>query len=388
MRAALAIAAVLLSLPLHAHANPLCDSQQRREELYRSMVPFKDALKERRYADLDRHFNSLLINVKAGQINDNEAGRWFAYAFNSESVAAGPLHREWMEQFPRSQAARIAGAYYYVTRGYAARGRKFASDTAQEQFEAMTREFKRALVLLEEADGIGPKSSLAVSERINMAAAMGGRSSGDVRKLYEQGLRDFPRSLQIRIAYIAKSPPKWGGSIEQLTAIEGEAANLPPADRRYVRYVVLNEIGGVYEMLEQKDLAVDAYAKSLPLCPGFDDALQRLIALYQAAKNLDALLPLLDESIARHPTKGDAYATRGWLYGERKMWERSHQDYKKAAEYGSPYGFSGLAWHYEKGMAVATDYPKAVELYELAYTRGDKSARQKADNVRRGAGIK
>jgi tetratricopeptide (TPR) repeat protein len=223
--------------------------------------------------------------------------------------------------------------------------------------------------------------------RISMMTASGD-PHGRARDIYQSAIKSYPETLQVRVEWISRSHPKWEGSVKQLEAVIDEAKTLPKKDDlRYISYLVYEEIGSAYEYADNRKRAAASYAKAIPLCPGLDQSLTRLISLQQDAKDHDALVPAVDQYIERYPRSGWAYAVRGWSFQQRNKWPEAVRDYEKSSQLGNAAGYEGLAWLTEWGYGVKHDYRRAIELYEIAAENGSKTAKQKADNIRKGAGI-
>ena len=386
-RAVRCLAVAIALMPLAAVALPLCDSVEQRVAFFRGMDPWRKALTDKKFEELDRQFNGLIAAYESGKMTDHELHRWFElfYAWNP---GREPLHDDWVRAYPNSAAAHLGSAYHYMARGFNARGTEFSDKTSDSQLQAMGGEFRNSFYALDKADARMKKSTLGVAMRIRMLAASGDPGGRIRRELYETALKKYPDTLQVRVQWIAMSHPKWGGSVKQLKDAESEAKPLGQDDRRYIEYLVTEELGSVYYWSKDYPRAAEYYEKAIPLCPGLDGAANDLIHLYKDTKNFDALIPLLDRYVEKNPRSGWAYAMRGWANLEKKLWTQSFKDYEKSASLGHSDGFEGLAWHYERGIAVKPDYARAIDLYELAATNGSSTAGQKADNVRKGAGIK
>jgi tetratricopeptide (TPR) repeat protein len=270
-----AAALLFVLLPAPASAYLLCDDAAKLKEFNQAIRTWNGSLSDKRYAELDRHFSALHAAHESGKLTDAEVMRWYRL-FESANAGNEPLHLEWIAAYPRSQAAYIALAVHMVERGFAARGRDFADKTSPLQFKGMADAFAKAIAALDKADTLSRKPTLSLAIRIRIAAAAG--SKPDERQLYRTAITKYPDTLIARIRFIRVSHPKWGGSIEQLTGIATDAKSLPEADRRYVEYLVFQEIGSV--LVDQRDWrrAAEVYEKSVPLCPGFDDGLDNAIA--------------------------------------------------------------------------------------------------------------
>src|SRR4030095_8633592 len=109
-----------------------------------------------------------------------------------------PLMTEWARLHPRSPAAHLALANYYLAVGFAARGQEFASKTSEAQFRAMGEAFRSAFQELDIADKYLKKPTLSISMRIWLGAASGSMRSSPT-ELYKKAIKDFPDTMQVRI---------------------------------------------------------------------------------------------------------------------------------------------------------------------------------------------
>lgn len=382
MRRAALAAAVLLSAPA-AHALVLCDSMEQRSAFFRSLDPWRNALTAKRYEDLDRHYNQLIAETAAGRMTDQELHRWFEL-FSRANAGREPLHEDWIRAYPKSAAARLAIAYYYTAVGWNSRGTAYASETSNAQFQAMGESFRRSFQALPAAEALMEKPSLVAALKLDMLGAVADKDR--LSEAYRDALKRFPDSLEVRVTWINYSVPKWGGSVEQVEKSIPDAKPLTAPDRRYIEYLVNQHLGASYRQ-EDPERAIGYYQKAIPMCPGLEGALTQMIHLLKDRKDFAKLVPALDTYIDRFPRSGWAYSMRAWTYVERKDWPPAYRDYEKAASLGHSEGYEGLAWMTEWGYGTKSDYRKAIDLYETAAANGSKTAREKADKIRKAAGI-
>ena len=375
------------TLPFGVAAMPLCDSTEQRQAFYKALEPWQKSLEQKRFAEADKHFNALIADTAAGKMNDQELHRWFE-VFYKWNPGREPLHEDWIRQFPNSAAAYLAAAYHYEARGWNSRGGEYSSKTSDSQFQAMGQEFRKAFENLTRAEGLMARPTLAAAMRMWMMAAAGDRRN-QVRDIYRSAIKSFPETVQVRVIWVTLSHPKWGGSIDQLKDVVGDARSLNANDRRYIEYLVNEELGHAYRDADEPKRAAEYYGKAIPMCPGLDGALTADLKMHQAQKNYEAIIPLATTYIERYPRGNWGWAMRGWAHVERKEYDRAAYDYERGALYGSSYAQEGLAWLTEWGHGgVKQDYGKAIELYEIAAANGSPTAAQKAEKIRKGIGVK
>jgi len=370
-----------------AAAHVLCDSVEKRTAFNNEMNPYRKALEQKRYADLDRKLNALIEETREGKMNDQELNRWFEL-FRKPSVGLEPLHEDWIRAYPRSAAAHLAQAYYYEGRGFNARSSEYSSNVSPAQFEAMGLEFRKAFDSLRKAEALMARPTLPAAKAIWMHGVTGDGKGKRIEDMYRSAIKTWPETVEIRVRWVIFSHPKWYGSIERLKEIPGEARTLSKEDQRYIQYLVFQELGSAYQMSEDYKKAAEYYASAIPLCPGLDNALTKAMQMYRDRNDFDALIPASTTYIERNPGAGWGYEMRGWAHTKRKEWSEAARDYEKGAKFGSRYSQEGLAWLVEWGHGVKQDYARAIELYETAAANGSSTAAAKAEKIRKGTGLK
>jgi tetratricopeptide (TPR) repeat protein len=387
MKIRVAIALALFLAPPAAHAFVFCEDGAAREAFQIGLASWEKALEEKRYADLDAHFNALLDSHEAGNISDALVKRAFA-VFENADAGHEPRHFDWIRESPRSRAAYLALGYHYTARAFAAQGTQHSEAISRVQQAAMDEEARKALIAFGDADKLAKKPTLSIASRIRLAAAHPGSHGVKPGTLYRDAIKTFPDTLEVRIQYIKASHPKRGGSMKQLASIGEDAKSMPPEDYRYVQYLVYQEMASVQETAKNDRAAVDLYEKSVALCPGLDASLVRLGQVHARMKDHASVIAAMGTLIERYPRNGWAHSMRGDAYRETGKFARSFVDYQRAAELGYGPGFEGLAWFHETGTLVPKDVGKAVDLYMTAYARNVEGAKAKADNLRASLGAK
>ena len=249
-----------------------------------------------------------LKGLDAGTESDATVQREFA-TFQNSKPGNEPLHVEWVRKFPKSRAAHLALGYYYQSHGFAARGDEFANKTSREQFAAMEDLFRQAMVELDAADALG-KTSLTAAKRVAMAPASADPSQPGCDEPLprdDQGLSENASIASIRRV----SAPKWGGSMRKLASIIDDAKGLPPADKRYIEYLVYRRwpTPTPAPRTSRRSAAKpgkrrNTTRRASPLCPGLDVSLRYLIALYSRMEDIPNLMRTSTLMIERHPRSG------------------------------------------------------------------------------------
>jgi tetratricopeptide (TPR) repeat protein len=381
-----------------ANAYELCDVPGKQKQFYASNKPLRGLLKDRKFRELDSKMSAMLAAQQAGRMTDAQVHLAFSGLVN-DHASWGPLLREWVSQFPKSQSARLALGYHLADKGWAVRGSKFAYETSPEQLALMDDYFRAALSAYDEADARGRKLSVSVAQRMNMAATTSSLGL-DVSRLYREGIKRYPETLQVRIEYVYKSAPKWGGSVEQLESIVDDASTLPPADKRYIQYLVYHELGSFYWCAEGEGCGagkkrngenakqvIGYYEKSIAMCPGLDDSLDSLRRYLQERRNYTALIESTSRMIERNPRQATAFASRGFAYAHMHKFREAFADYERAALLGDGYSTKQLAGFYESGTVVPKDARKAIDLYLIAESRNGDGARKEAERLSKTSGV-
>ena len=366
-------------------ANEFCDVVGKVREHRAATETAWEAFKAKEMDAVEKYFGGMLAEHEAGRLSDAHLGRAFEI-FTCSDAFCEPLILEWVRRYPRSPAAHLALAHHYAAVGFSSRGSEYASKTTDTQFFAMGEAFRKAFQALETADKYAKKPSLSASVRVWLGMASGGVRPGPT-ETYRGAIKAFPDTLQVRIRYIYASAPKWGGSMKQLAAIVDEAKPLPPADRRYVEYLVLQRMGASMEDAKDDAKALEYYKKSVPLCPGLDAALHKQIGLQLKVKDFQGVLASAGENIKRDPRSGWAYMMRGRAYEGLEKYREAFADIEKATQLAYAPAYLHLAWHYEMGKGVPRDYRKAIDFYTIAERNHVEAARGHADRVRKFAGI-
>jgi tetratricopeptide (TPR) repeat protein len=397
LKAVLLAATLCLAWPA-VHALDLCDTAGKQKEFYRSSIkPLENLLYEKKLGQLDHALNEMLAAHAAGKMSDVLVHRAFE-RYDSSYASWEPLLREWVAKYPKSQAARLALGYHLTRRGWGARGGKYSNETSGRQFAEMEKYFREALKVYDEADALGKRPTLSIAQRIWMSRSMRGLGL-DAQKLYRDAIKAYPDTLQVRIRYLEMSEPKWGGSIEDMESVIGDAKSLSPADQRYLQYLAYQEIATVYQCDELEACGgrqrvganarqvVAYYEKSIASCPALDESLEMLIKYQFDAKNYRAVIDTATRAIRRNPRLVQAFANRGYAYGNTGRHKEAFADLERAALLGEDYAFKDLAWMYETGTGVAKDLPRAIDLYMIADMRKVDGARKEAERLSKATGI-
>lgn len=380
-----------------ARAFELCDVAGRSEEFYSSLRPL-DKLSKENLQEMDSGLNAMLAAYEAGKVPDALVHRVFQ-GFATGYGDLEPRLRDWIAKSPGSRAAHLALAYHLTSLGWAARGSKYAGQTSPEQLAEAARYFRQAMKAYDEADALGRKPTLSIAQKIYMARSVGTLGL-DAGRLYRDAIAKYPDTLQVRIRYIDASRPEWGGSVKQLESIIDDAKRLPPSDRRYIEYLVYQEIGAVYWCAEREGcgevesrkgenarMVIGYFERSIPLCPGLDRALERLLRYESEMRDYTGVIGAATRLLQRKPRSAFAFSRRGMAYAKTGRYRDSLADYERATQLGDYAAFKELAWFYEHGQGVPKDPVKAIDLYMIADSHDVAGARKEAERLSKSSGI-
>jgi tetratricopeptide (TPR) repeat protein len=377
---------ISLALAPAAHAYPFCDSAAKAIETGDGLDVWRKTMREKRFADLDRHFSGLLADFEAGKISDAELDFSFGM-FASARAANEPLHDEWVNAFPKSRAAHLAQAYHFAARGWAARGSDFANKTSETQFAVMSSAFARAAKAFDAAEALAKKPTLERAKRIDMLKAVGSRAERDA--IYRSTLKLHPGSLAVRYEYLEAVTPRWGGSLEQMRRVGEEARSLPADDRRFIENLVLYHTGSDYYIRDDYKQAAEYFERAMPMCPGMAGSADGAMYLYTTQmKDYPRAIVAAGRYIDRYPRAARGYMFRANAYEHSRMYKEAFGDYERGAQLGDPKGLESMARFYAMGQGVTPDFRKAIDLFMAAHEKGVAGAKEKADQVRAGTGIR
>ena len=377
--------AALAFASLPAQANEFCDVQGSVEAYWRGVSAATRALREKRFDAAETFFGGAIKAFEAGALSDAHVGRAFN-AFGARDAAMETALREWARRYPESAAAHLALAHFYVNSGYTARGTASANETTESQFEAMAESFEKARPEILAAEQRLKKASPAAALAIVLGRAVGGHAR--TQQVYREALRKWPDTLQVRIQYIHSALPQWGGSLEELQGIVAESRTLPQADQRYIRYLVLEAQGDYAQVIaKEADRSKAYYVQAVPLCPGVDGALRKLIELRSRTRDMAGVVESSTEFVARHPHDGYGFAMRA--YGNEQLHRDALAlpDYQRSAELGYWKAYYNLGFFYEFGRVVPKDPRKAIDLYLVADQHQVEGARTRAERLSKASGI-
>lgn len=170
-------------------------------------------LKNKEYKSLDATLEAYQKVFEEDYLKEGELVSTYVAFYTSDPSIEAYLN-EWIEKIPDSYSARLARGIYYTRMGWLKRGAKFIDKTSEKQIEGMKQFFSKAVIDLEAALKINPKTIAAYCYLINIEMALGNSDSKKV--LLDNALQINPYSFAVRRYYIYSLYPKWGGSFEEM----------------------------------------------------------------------------------------------------------------------------------------------------------------------------
>lgn len=120
---------------------------------------------------------------------------------------------QWRAQRPKSEAAALLEASYWMTYAWLARGGSFAANVPPQAFKTANERMKKARQVLEEAKAYSAQDP-EWYERMLGVAQFEGWPSARRLALFDEAVRADPLYDPTYIAMAAGLIPRWGGSID------------------------------------------------------------------------------------------------------------------------------------------------------------------------------
>lgn len=384
MRLAGAVWIALALVGPGAHAFELCDSAAKTAEFHEALVAkVESAFHQKRFGELDGLLNGLLDGHRLGRIDDARLKRAFQ-AFETQDAGFEPMILEWTRQQPRSAAAYLALGYHYMARGLALAVPN-RDGIAKTQAEAAGRELTYAWKAFDTSDRLGARPTLSNAARVRIGLAAGKPGNPDATALYRRTIRRYPDALEVRIQYLKGPGGSTQAALDRIDRAIRDAGKMSESDRRYMRYLGLQQKGLVLAAAGENRRAAQEYESSYPLCPGLPRSIKLAIEAYDRLGDGEGLERTADALLQRDDRNCWALTLRAKARKLNGRLAQSFADYSRGVELACGPAFDGLAWFHENGRFVPRDLRKAAELYGIADARGVAGARQKAESLRASA---
>ncbi len=131
-----------------------------------------------------------------------------------QSEQGRQLATDWLKKSPTSPFAQMAVGDAAIGAARDARGGKYAGQTSQAQFDAMTAQLRIAVPLLQSAQGAEPNLSTACVGLID-AGMLDSDASTSVPAL-RHCMQVDPLSWHVNEQWLRSIDPRWGGTFDQL----------------------------------------------------------------------------------------------------------------------------------------------------------------------------
>lgn len=319
------------------------------------------ALLERgEHVELERRLEALQAAYERG-----ESGEYPVFhAFRAFEVAGLELKLDgWCEARPDAWTAHAVRALHEVSAGFRARGASNARDTATSQFDAMGGHFARAIPALRAAIEVRPRFLPAYARLIDVATARG--DDAGARAAVEAALARDPRSYLVRLSYMAKLEPRWGGSWEEMQQFALEAQAHAAQNPALVMLLGFAAADRALERVRARDSngALQHYGEALRYGRRVDWLFWRAVSYVRLDQCGNAITDL-DEMLRYEPDHADALAQRAECMSRMGQADESLRHRQRAFELEP--GNSYVAQMLGKELERSGRWADAAAVYEKA----------------------
>ena len=335
-------------------------------------------------------------------------------AFARLPAAAETTLDQWVARYPRSHAARVARARFFMEQAVRARGDRFAADTPKEHFDKMYVLQGKALNDLERSFALTAFPYLA--HRYSMAIARQQSRPDAVRAHFAAAIQLAPLSIETRLAYLDALEPRWGGSMLAMQrfiddsraavaddkafarlqarlpayrAFEARQANNPALALREIdAAVALHESAGlrceranILGTLKRHADALTDLQRGLTLDAhhsGCLDAATYAVTSAPAATSAEEdseRLRILTLVVEQGTPTAQTWGQRGWRYQQRGREDLAFPDYLAAAQLDDGWAQLMAGKMLWLGKGVKQDREQALHWLKLADTKGHPDAK-------------
>lgn len=245
-------------------------------------------------------------------------------AFSTQGPLIEPYLDEWVSQMPDSYCPYLARGCHYKGRGWADRGTGIASETSSEQFAGMQFYFEKAQKDLDIALKLNPNllNAYVFSSDISSATSTGKTPE----QWFREGEKHMPYSLMLRISYLGRLSPRWGGSYREMASFADESDRLishNPNFRVLGGYVEFDR-GSLLCASGKDAAAVEYFTKALKHGEFYLYLEYRARCLGNLGKEREALLDL-DRAVKLRPQRIDILLSRADRLVELKKYHEARE---------------------------------------------------------------
>ena len=329
-------------------------------------------------------------------------------------AAAEATLDQWVAKYPRSYAAHVARARFFMEQAVRARGDRFAADTPKENFTKMLALQARALDDLERSFALTAFPYLTHRYSISIARQQSRRDA--VRTHFAAAIQLAPLSVETRLAYLDALEPRWGGSmlamqrfiddsraavaddqafarlqarVPAYRAFEARQAHNPDLALREIdTAIALHDAAGLRceraNILGTLKRHADAFAelqRGLALS-SYDSAcldaatyaVTKAPAATSAAENSEQLR-ILTLVVEQGKASAHTYGQRGWRYQQQARDDLAFPDYLAAAQLDDGWAQLMAGKMLWMGKGVKQDREQALHWLKLADAKGHPDAK-------------
>ena len=346
----------------------------------------RSLLWHRKHAELSAYFERFQDDFEADPRREywpNDAAATF---HSSEPELAASLD-EWAKATPESFAPYVARGTYWMGVANARRGGKWAADTSDASFAAMTEAVGRAAADLDRAIALRPKLVAARTVQINVFKLLS--DDARVKGAIDQAIASCPTCLRPRVAYMHALEPRWGGSYAEMAAFAtSSAAAANPRMRLLAGYVDLDK-AIVLARAESYDDALIAIGRACAIGDAWDFLVERA-SIHERRENHALARADVERAATLRPGLPDILFQRARARAITGQWEPAARDLLAGLRVNptDDFGRASFDWIVNgldrEGWAHHTAGRKddAIRVYELLHelapTNRDMNARRTA----------
>jgi tetratricopeptide (TPR) repeat protein len=331
-----------------------------------------------RFAELDARFSAVQADYRNNVISDEQL-RYTFRVFYVIEPALRVDYDAWVAKFPNSYVAHVARGIYYERIGEKRRGDKFISDTTDAQLQGMDDAFANAVQDLRISEALDKRPLLTYLNE--MFIAMFDGDEPEIRAGLERSLKVDPQNVIVRLAYMGSLRPRWGGSVERMTAFleESRSDGLSTTKLQLLEAVIISDRGDDYRNAGDYPAAEREYRKAVAL--GSDDCLKCLANVLLRQNKPEAAIPFLTRVVNKDPWDDENLALRGQTYLQTRNASAGTADMIAAAALGNVYAENAVAIDYMTGAnGVPRDPETGLGLFRKCAAQGSPEC---AENVKR-----
>ncbi|MDR2365803.1 MAG: hypothetical protein LBD68_08135 [Zoogloeaceae bacterium] len=365
--------ALAVFMPALALAAPEAITAEKSEMRYVVMLGSHD------FAGLAAAEKTIMADYREGRIDTDELTSQLIGLVRPLSASYIPDAEAWVKAQPKSYAARLGLGRLYLHAALEARGKKFASQTSEEQFDKMRELAQKSLKNL--------RDSLAFFEKpypsyVNLIEVDTLLSQGQARYYLDQAVKTDPAANTAYRRYFGYSTPRWGGSYDEMESLLAEArqGQMPPQKLAELEALVLGLKADDERDLRRNPVGAAAlYLQAYERLPEkkFVTRLYLAASEFKKAKETDRAIEVYTRIIKAYPDESKAYFERGYLYDQTQDYERALKDFIASAKLGSSSAQNNVGYYYMTGRGGVKDLKLAKHYLAQSAAQGFEHAREK-----------